>query len=388
MMENRKPIITIVTGIFPPDIGGPASYVPKIARELVNLGWKVTVVTLSDSLDYDDDIYPFRVVRLLRPQNKLFRVPKTIWTIAKYAKSADLIFSNGLFPESVIASKIKRKPLVMKIVGDWAWERSTNKGWIDDPVIPFQEKRYKLQVETLKKIRSFAVKRANIIFTPSYYVRGIVEKWGVSSDRIHVIYNALELAVDNIQPIQLGYFEGWTAITVGRLLPLKGIDRIIRVISSLPNIRLAIVGDGPEMKNLQKLATDFGLNSRIIFTGQVSAKSVPQYLKSADLFILNSYVEGLPFVILEAMMVGLPVIATNVGGTGEVVQNEVNGLLIPPKDDEALRSAIVELIQNPDKRKKFVEAGYQTIKEKFRWESLVESTEKLLLSVMQNTIKG
>jgi len=136
------PNILIVTGIFPPDIGGPASYVPKITAELCKQGWKATVITLSDSLSHDDSCYPFRVIRILRPQSKMKRIPQTVWTIAKYAKTADVIFANGLFLESVIASKLKRKPLVMKIVGDWAWERSVNHGWTKDTIDEFQKNRY------------------------------------------------------------------------------------------------------------------------------------------------------------------------------------------------------------------------------------------------------
>jgi len=75
------------------------------------------------------------------------RIPQTVWTIAKYAKTADVIFANGFFLESVIASKLKRKPLVMKIVGDWAWERSVNHGWTKDTIDEFQKNRYPRIIE-------------------------------------------------------------------------------------------------------------------------------------------------------------------------------------------------------------------------------------------------
>ncbi len=140
---ERKSNILIVTGIFPPDIGGPASYVPKIASELSKRGWKVTVLTLSDFLNHDDSDYSFRVIRLLRPQKKWRRVPQTIWAIARYAEDADVLFANGLFLESVVAARWKRKPLVMKIVGDWAWERGVNKGWTADSIDDFQKRRYR-----------------------------------------------------------------------------------------------------------------------------------------------------------------------------------------------------------------------------------------------------
>lgn len=387
MMVNKKPAILIVTGIFPPDIGGPATYVPKIAKELVNLGWKVTVITLSDSLDHNDSEYPFHVIRILRPQNKLLRLPKTTWTIADNARGADVIFSNGLFPESAIAAKLTHKPLVMKIVGDWAWERSVNKGWTTDTIDNFQTRRYSFKVELLKKIRSLTTKRADAVFTPSKYLGKIVEGWGGKPERLRVIYNAVD-TVNEMPQINIPSFSGHTVITIARLIKWKCIDRIIQVISSLSDVRLVIVGDGEERNFLEQFALELKINSRIIFTGQIPSYEVRQYLRASDIFVLNSTYEGLPHIVLEAMSSGIPVIATDVGGTGEIVQNGVNGILIPPRNNDALKTAIVELIQNPDKRKQFAEAGYKTIEEKFRWENLVKSTEKLLLSVIQNTHKG
>ena len=341
---------------------------------------------MSDFLNHDDSDYSFRVIRLLRPQKKWRRVPQTIWAIARYAEDADVLFANGLFLESVVAARWKRKPLVMKIVGDWAWERGVNKGWTADSIDDFQKRRYSLRVESLKKLRSSVTRCADAVFTPSRYLRRIVEGWGVKPNRLHVIYNALE-PLNDASPMPLPPFAGKTVVTVARLVALKGIDRLMRTVASLPAVRLIVVGDGPEMASLKRLAGDLELGERVIFTGQVSSKEVEQYLRASHLFVLNStYVEGLPHVVLESMAVGIPVIATDVGGTGEIVQHEVNGLLIPPRDDEALRSSIVRLLQNPDECTRYVNAGYDTIAKHFQWNQLVESTEELLSTVAKKTI--
>ena len=273
----------------------------------------------------------------------------------------------------------------MKIVGDWAWERSVNKGWTNDTIEEFQGKRYSLRVESLKKLRSSVTRYADAVFTPSRYLRRIVEGWDVKPDRLQVIYNALSPFSD-APPMPLPPYAGKTVVTVGRLIALKGIDRLMRTVASLPAVRLIVVGDGPEMTSLKRLAGDLELGEQVVFTGQVSPKEVEQYLRVSNLFVLNStYVEGFPHVVLEAMAVGIPVIATDVGGTGEIVQHEVNGLLIPPRDDEALRSSIVRLLQNPDECTRFVNAGYDTIAKHFQWNQLVESTEKLLSTVAKDT---
>ena len=379
---KQKSAILIVTGIFPPDIGGPASYVPKIATELCKRGWRATVITLSDSLSHDDSFYPFRVIRILRPQSKMKRIPQTVWTIAKYTKTADVIFANGLFLESVIASKLKRKPSVIKIVGDWAWERSVNHGWTKDTIDKFQKNRYPIHIQSIKWLRSIVTRCNYKVITPSHYLRRIVEGWGVNSDRIEVIYNALE-PINGVSPMQLPSFAGATVITVARLVTWKGIDRIIKVVSSISDVRLIIVGDGTERTSLENLVTDLGTAERVIFTGQVSKQAVLQYLKASDIFVLNSTYEGLPHIVLEAMAVGVPVIATDVGGTGEVVKHEINGLLIPPRDNEALRSAIYRMLENPDERERFARVGQFTISEHFQWNKLVESTEKYIISAIK-----
>ena len=116
--------ICLPTGIFPPDIGGPASYVPRIARALVERGHAVEVITLSDA-PHDDAPYPFVVQRIPRGMARLPRMARTIARIAQAARRAEVVFANGLFIEAVLARGLVRRPLVMKVVGDWAWERAT-----------------------------------------------------------------------------------------------------------------------------------------------------------------------------------------------------------------------------------------------------------------------
>ena len=120
--------LLMITGIFPPDIGGPATYVPTMAGELVKRGHKITVVTLSDSLDHDDHSYIFPVRRIRRGLFKPLRLLLTVLRILRDGRNAQVLYVNGLYLEAVIANYLLRKPMVQKIVGDWAWERSTNKG--------------------------------------------------------------------------------------------------------------------------------------------------------------------------------------------------------------------------------------------------------------------
>jgi len=128
-VEGDAMKVLVITGIFPPDIGGPATYVPQIAKGLSERGHEVTVLTLSDRLSHDDKNYPFQVVRLRRGMFKPWRVVQTVKTILRLGQGADVLFVNSLALEAVLANKVLCKPLVMKVVGDLAWERTTTFGW-------------------------------------------------------------------------------------------------------------------------------------------------------------------------------------------------------------------------------------------------------------------
>lgn len=381
---SKKMRLTLVTGIFPPDAGGPATYVPRLASALVGRGHRVTVITLSDSLGHDDTLYPFPVRRILRPQPKWQRMPQTVSAIANQARDSDLIFANGLFIESVPAAFRARKPLVMKIVGDWAWERSVNEGGVKETIDEFQLKRYGWRIEALKQLRSWVTRQAQSVLTPSHYLGGIVTGWGVHPERVRVIHNALEIERPRTQITDLPPFDGHTIVTVGRLVPWKGVDRLLAVVAQLPNLRLVILGDGPQRRELENLAANRQLNGRALFMGRVPQAQVGAYLQAADLFVLNSTYEGLPHIVLEAMAAGTPVIATDVGGTSEVVQHEENGLLVPSRDNEALRRSITRLLNDPSCRRQLAEQAKKDVVNRFSWPVLVDKTEKLLESYILN----
>lgn len=380
-MQSTAMRVCLITGIFPPDIGGPATYVPRIASALVDRGHRVSLISLSDTPGHDDSRYPFSVQRILRSQPKFLRVPRTVRAITAVARDSDLIFANGLFTESAIAAKLTRKSLVVKVVGDWAWERSVNAGLTGDALDEFQQRRYGLRIEALKWLRAAVTRQANIVFTPSHYLRRIVAGWGVSENRLLVIYNALE-PQEEVEPASLPTFSGSTVLTIGRLVPWKGINRLIKVVAGLPNVRLVVVGDGPQRKALQTLARELEFYDRIIFTGSVPSSQIAGYLQAADVFVLNSTYEGLPHIVLEALQAGLPVIATDAGGTSEIVHHQVNGILIPPQDDIVLGAELRRLLARPQDRERLAASGQQHVKEHFQWDRLVDNVEALLLSVV------
>ncbi|HSL52672.1 MAG TPA: glycosyltransferase family 4 protein [Candidatus Deferrimicrobiaceae bacterium] len=147
--------------------------------------------------------------------------------------------------------------------------------------------------------------------------------------------------------------------TVARFDPVKGLDVLLRafaqVLARRPNAQLLLVGDGPEAARLRDLAGALGLAGRAVFAGPV--KDAARGLPALDLYVSASHREGLPLALLEAMVCGLPVLATRVPGHVDVVEDGVTGVLVPPGDPAGLAAAAVELLEDPTRRRALGEAG-------------------------------
>ncbi len=371
--------ILITSDIFPPDVGGPATYVPRIATALMERGHHVTVVTYSQAdTDPEDHRYPFAVVRIPLAPPQWRRILRTLSSIVRHGADADIIYANGLVTEAALANWLLRKALVAKVVGDLAWERSRDKGWIDDDIDAFQQVRYGARVELLRWRRTWTYQQMQHTIVPSGYLRDmLVQSWRLSPRRVSVIYNAYEGLPEQVKPEPIALETKQKLITVCRLTSWKGVDGLIALLTSLPDVGLVIVGDGPLRDQLEEQAEILGVRQRVLFAGTVARARVQGYLKACDVFVLNSTYEGLPHVILEAAAAGLPVVATNAGGTAEVMHDYAHGQLVPVGDASALHAAIIHWLGRPKPEP-------ATLPVRFSHEQMVHDTEKLL----QNQAQG
>ena len=367
--------ILIVVGIFPPDIGGPATFVPLIAKKLIENNYKVEIICLSDSLNHEDANFEFNVYRIKRRQNLIKRWIKTVLKIISVGKRADLIFVNGLPMESYVANLLLRKKVIRKVVGDWAWERGRNLKLTNDAFDEFQNKKHNLHLEIAKFSRGWTTKKADLVITPSEHLKSVVNKWGAESKNIKVIYNGTDLFTKESKATNKKHIN---LITVGRLTPFKNIDKIILSLNQLKLLnsnlhRLIIVGDGPERNNLEKLVSENKLSDFVTFTGQLKKSELNKYYQESDIYIQASGYEGLPHTLLEAISHNLSIISTPIGGTNEILENNTNGWtidLINGKypDEKDIASKIKYLMENKeeDDIKKF--KAKLLLKEKFNKE--------------------
>ena len=341
--------ILITVGIFPPDIGGPASFVPKIAKYLIDKGHNVKVICLSDKehLTYKDDI---NVIRINRSSPIIFRWLKTIVKIYSNSKKSDLIFVNGLGTETTIANLFIRKKVIRKIVGDPVWERVYNKNLIDESFDDFQENNHGLSISLQKMIRNWSINKSNLIITPSQHLKNFIDKIGFDKN-IFVINNGVNIEQHNKVVLENNIIQ---LLVVSRLVSQKNIDSIIKAVKVMENenIILNIVGDGSEINNLKLLVKKYELDKKINFIGKIENTKLNEYLKNADIFIQASNYEGLPHSILEAMNFEIPILSTDVGGCSVLLNKGERGYIIPmPVSEVEISEGIRKIINNKNEAK-------------------------------------
>lgn len=364
--------ILLVTGIFPPDHGGPASYVPAIARGLQAVGHEIAaLITLSDRLDHDDTHYGFPVLRLPRQRLRPIRWLQTVFAVRRLAGTADVVYLNGLVLEGIVATKLLgHRTVVIKVVGDLIWEKARNQHATALELDAFQQAALPLRWRLLRRLQSWYTGLADVVITPSRYLAGVVACWGVAASRLKVVYNAVEApsGATALQP-QVDI------VTVARLVSWKGLADLIAVVAE-HGWSLHIVGEGPLREELEGQAK--GLNARVTFAGHVPKAKVAEAIRSGRLFVLFSSYEGLPHIVLEAKAAGVVVLASAAGGTPEAIDHGVDGWLVPVGDRPALAAAIDKLLSDDSLRQALASRGRTSISERFSHERMVRDTAAVL----------
>lgn len=373
--------ILITTGIFPPDIGGPASYGESLADLLSQKGHKVLVVTFSDSNANHNVNEKYPVKRVLRRQNLFKKYGQFLFLAWKGARQSDVVYCQGAAGSGLIgaiAAIISGKPYLVKIVGDSSWEFARNKGLTNLSIEEFQKRK---PGNLLVKARRIAQKLVCLfsrqVIVPSNYLKSIVQQWQVPPQKIKVIKNAV-LPLPPTKQKKSDLIKGDPLlVSVGRLVSWKGFGSLIKlmpqVLKKHPGAKLVIIGEGPEYEHLKQQISSLCLDNKVILTGKLSRAEVNTYLQTANVFVLNTYYEGLPHVVLEAMAAGAPIITTRAGGNIEVIEEGVNGLLVEPGDNNQLINKILSVLDNRDLASK-LSRGAKKKAEQFDYQRMIKKT--------------
>jgi glycosyltransferase involved in cell wall biosynthesis len=185
-------------------------------------------------------------------------------------------------------------------------------------------------------------------------------------NRVHIVHCGIEPR--RLQAVEHGGVAT-NLIYVGRLVDLKGLGVLLPALAKLrdrhPDLSLTVVGDGPDRTRFERQADDLGLGDAVRFVGSASQDDVGRLLAESDIFVLPSFAEGVPVVIMEAMGSALPIVSTYVGGITELVEDGVHGYLVPPGSEPELVDRLGDLIEQPDLRNRFGKAGRSRVLEEF-----------------------
>ena len=372
--------ILITVGIFPPDIGGPASFVPKISDFLIENGHSVKIICLSEAgnIHTEDNL---DVVRIKRSNNLPIRWIKTIYQIVKNGRRSDLIFVNGLGVESAIANLILKKQLIRKIVGDPVWERAYNKKRITQSFDDFQNNKHSFLIEVQKLLRNWSINSAEIVITPSDHLKSFVSGIGYSK-KILKINNGVNItdinrANESKADINL--------IIISRLVVQKNINIVIEAMKLLDNknLKLSIIGEGGEFSKLESAIHDLNLQNQVQLLGKIDNNKISQFLLTADIFIQASNYEGLPHSVLEAINYEVPILSTETGGCKDLLNDGERGFIIPmPPDKKVIAENISFIIENKaeatkraDEAKLFIDKKHNFLEQANQYMEIFEQNE-------------
>lgn len=332
--------LLIATPLYPPDIGGPATYAKLLEDELPKYGWEARVIA-------------FGTIRHL---------PKGVahlayfWAVYRALVRVDAVLA--LDPVSVglpalLAARLAGKPFFVKIVGDYAWEQGTQRFGVTlslDEFVRTPVKKLPRSVRILRRVERYVARSAVKVIVPSPYLADIVKAWGISGEHIQIINNAI--VIPEHLPASERKNKNFLIVSAGRRVPWKGFEALERVVARHPEWELHIASG-------------------------VSREEALGWMKAADVFVLNSSYEGFPHTLIEAMTLGTPVIATDAKFHRHLVTDGVSGLLVPVGDDAALERALTEVSEHTEAAKARALAAEEKMKE-FEVAAMLRSTASFL----------
>ncbi len=361
----------LVTLEYPPRLGGIAVYLSKLVDSLP-VG-RIQVLAAPDAAAHETDmrsaapIYRRRLVwRWLRPSwlPAWFEVN---WLCRKEGKPSAIVVSH-ILPMGEVAYSLKRRRKIpyMVICHGMDLALALSSGG-----------RKRRNAERI-------LAAADMVAANSEYTARLAESLGVPKDRLTIVRPCpdfpvdMAVAEDKLAEVRQRYgLEGiFTVLSVGRLVARKGFDISIKALAELKGrgqkVRLVVVGDGPERKQLEKLAAELGVADDVVFAGAAPAADLAALYAACDVMVmapksLGADVEGFGIVYLEANLFRKPVIGSRAGGVPEAVLHEETGLLVQPGDALELADAVQRLVKDPALRDRLGHNGRRRVLNEFNW---------------------
>ncbi len=378
--------IGMMADVYKPHVSGITNYIALNKRALEQAGHQVYVFTFGD-LDYEDD-----EERIIRSPG--FPLLDTGYYLSlRYSPEArnlinsmDLVHVHHPFLSGSLALRYCRPRGIPIVFTNHT--RYDLYAQVYLPVLPEVFGETALEAY----LPSFC-RACDLVIAPSPGMRNVLTRFGVNTS-IDVIPNGVDLKpftnppkIEDAERLRLQKDEV-ILIYTGRLSPEKNLIFLLRAFNgaakAFANVKLLLVGDGPERDNLRDRVGHMGIQDRVIFTGMVPYHSLPGYLALADAFVTASVTEVHPLSVIEAMAVGLPVLGIQSPGVGDTVEDGKTGFIVPEEDLAAFTALMARLITQADERRALGEKASEAAK-KYSIERTTEILLERYASVVMRT---
>jgi glycosyltransferase involved in cell wall biosynthesis len=364
-----------------PWVGGAEVFTQHLAEHMISQGHQVDIVTgLLDqpSIKYDgwqkelDVINGVNVYRVRVPGVKYAGIVAGVGRMVTRSLKLDQqndydIIHSHIFPAMFCGALSKRnKKLVITLQGGDIGEYKESSRFIRMMEMPFI---------------FWSLRKADLVHCVSTHIAEAAGRLGAG--RLVVVPNGVDTSI--FRPLdryqlrkKLGYNpKGKIVVSTSRLTPKNGLDYLIKAIAPLGEVKLVIIGEGEQRKQLESLIQSLELKNRVSLLGARPHQELPQYLAIADVFCRPSVNEGFGISFIESMACRIPTIGTAVGGITDIIKNGENGILVLPENAKTLSRAIKRIIEDERLARQIAEKGFQTVEARFTWEEILRQMENV-----------
>jgi phosphatidyl-myo-inositol dimannoside synthase len=364
---------------FKPLLGGVANYVHELAVQFSHRAEVHVVSRKLPGMEEFDRHLPYRVTRIRVPYSAVFATPLFARTLREL---------------------IRREPPDAILCPMWLPDGAACRWALGGAPIPYFVSAHGTEVfkdfatlrNSVRTVLARGLKRrvfrnADKVFPVSAYTgRAVLEETGAADDRVVVVHNGVNPSVFKPTPVSPAEEARYRPrgerllLTVTRLYPYKGVDRMLEALPAIaqavPGVRYLVVGEGPDLQRLQRLAARLGLEDRVSFLGRLTVAEIVSLYNLADLFVLLTReeppdVEGFGLVFLEAAACGLPSLGGRSGGIPEAIEEGRSGWLVDPQDPRAIAATVLDLLGSPERLRRASEYGLRTAPER-TWERVAD----------------
>ncbi|MDD5294457.1 MAG: GtrA family protein, partial [Patescibacteria group bacterium] len=333
--------ILIATGIFPPDIGGPATYTKILGEELPKFGCEVTVIAYGDGEITNSER---RIFRISRRQNIISRYLKYFRRVWELSGRADIVYAHDLVSVGLPCALVKlfkpRLKLVIRLGGDFLWEKAYNNGWTENPLSRYYKEPKNFTEKIFLLVYKFVLPRCDKIIFSTPWQKEIYEKYlKVKPDKALVIDNIFPEFFSPEERVRAGNRR---VLLAGRLIKLKNFAKVFAAARELPEVILLVIGEGPEGENLKKLARELGINNRVNFKKKLAWPELAKEILGSFLVLVPSITEISPNLVLECLKLGQPVLVTKECGFYGKYKEEL--IFIDPFSENDIKEKIIYLL--------------------------------------------